>query len=88
VELLFVATSLVKGAELQYQNSSGDDFVVTIDSFQVYHIIPAVPPGLGQDAFVITEEICIDILDTCEAAEGFTEEDRRLLEDGDFRLLE
>ena len=36
----------------------------------------------------ITEEICIDILDTCEAAEGFTEEDRRLLEDGDYRLLE
>lgn len=34
----------------------------------------------------ITEEICIDILDTCE--ESFTEEDRRLLEDGDYRLLE
>lgn len=36
----------------------------------------------------ITEEICIDILETCEAEQGFTEEDRRLLEDGDFRLLE
>ena len=44
--------------------------------------------GSTEPAFAITEEICIDILDTCEAAEGFTEEDRRLLEDGDFRLLE
>jgi hypothetical protein len=40
------------------------------------------------DGETITEEVCIDILDTCEAAEGFTEEDRRLLEDGDYRLLE
>jgi hypothetical protein len=44
--------------------------------------------GSTEPAFAITEEICIDILDTCEAAEGFTEEDRRLLEDGDYRLLE
>ncbi len=36
----------------------------------------------------LTEEICIDILETCEAQQGFTDEDRRLLEDGDFRLLE
>jgi len=39
-------------------------------------------------AQVMTEEICIDILETCEAQQGFSEEDRRLLEDGDFRLLE
>jgi len=49
---------------------------------------PASPPDDGIDAQDITEEICIDILETCEAQQGFTEEDRRLLEDGDFRLLE
>lgn len=35
----------------------------------------------------ITEEICIDILESCEVQNGFTP-DVRLLEDGDFRLLE
>ena len=41
-----------------------------------------------QDPYAITEEICIDILEQCEAQQGFTQEDARLLEDGDFRLLE
>lgn len=37
----------------------------------------------------MTEEICIDILESCEAQSGFSpDEDRRLLEDGDYRLLE
>jgi hypothetical protein len=40
------------------------------------------------EGVTVTEEICIDILETCEAQQGFSEEDRRLLEDGDFRLLE
>lgn len=88
VELIFVATSAVKGAELQYNNDSGDDFVVTIDTFEVYHIIPAVPPGPAQDAFVITEEICIDIIDSCESLDQFVSEGIRLLEDGGYRLLE
>lgn len=35
----------------------------------------------------LTEEICIDILESCEVQNGFTP-DVRLLEDGDFRLLE
>jgi hypothetical protein len=47
-----------------------------------------VPPDDGYDAQDITEEICIDILEACEAQQGFTDEDRRLLEDGEFRLLE
>lgn len=43
----------------------------------------------GEDAYVLTEEICIDILETCEIENGFTPSgDRRLLEDGDYRLLE
>jgi hypothetical protein len=49
---------------------------------------PGAPPDDSIAAQNLTEEICIDILDTCEAAEGFTEEDRRSLEDGDYRLLE
>jgi hypothetical protein len=44
--------------------------------------------GSTEPAFAITEEICIDILETCEAQEGFVSDDRRLLEDGDYRLLE
>lgn len=37
---------------------------------------------------LITEEICIDILETCESIDQFTQESIRLLEDGGYRLLE
>lgn len=47
-----------------------------------------VPPDDGIDEQDITEEICIDLLENCEAQQGFSDEDARLLEDGDFRLLE
>lgn len=41
------------------------------------------------DPATLTETICIDILETCEIENGFTPSgDRRLLEDGDYRLLE
>lgn len=36
----------------------------------------------------ITEEICIDLLESCEAVGGFIPTDIRLLEDGSYRLLE
>jgi hypothetical protein len=36
----------------------------------------------------LTEEICIDILESCDAASGFTPTDIRLLEDGSYRILE
>lgn len=49
---------------------------------------PGAPPDDSIAAQDITQEICIDILDTCEAQQGFSEEDRRLLEDGGYRLLE
>ena len=42
-------------------------------------------PVTAQD---ITEEICIDILESCEALDGQAPLNIRLLEDGDFRLLE
>jgi hypothetical protein len=35
-----------------------------------------------------TEEICIDILESCDAATGFIPTDIRLLEDGTYRILE
>ena len=57
--------------------------VRTLDSFT-----NETSGGDTEPAFAITEEICIDILESCEIAEGFTPEDRRLLEDGDYRLLE
>lgn len=57
--------------------------VKTITSF-----INETDGGSTEPAFAITEEICIDILETCEAQEGFVSDDRRLLEDGDYRLLE
>lgn len=48
--------------------------------------IPATP---GTPLYVSgTEEICIDIIGTCDAQGGFTPTDRRLLEDGGYRLLE
>lgn len=49
---------------------------------------PAGPPDDSIPAQNLTEEICIDILETCESIDQFTQEARRLLEDGGFRLLE
>lgn len=46
---------------------------------------PDIPAVLGAQ---ITEEICIDILESCEAQGGFIPTDIRLLEDGSYRLLE
>jgi hypothetical protein len=42
-------------------------------------------PGVSA---TITEEICIDIIESCEAQGGFVPTDIRLLEDGSYRLLE
>jgi hypothetical protein len=36
----------------------------------------------------LTEEICIDMIESCEAVSGFTPTDIRLLEDGSYRILE
>jgi hypothetical protein len=49
---------------------------------------PGAPPDDSLPAQTMTEEICIDILDVCDIEGGFTPEDVRLLEDGDYRLLE
>lgn len=44
--------------------------------------------GEGVDAMTLTEEICFDVIDDCDATSGFTPDDIRLLEGGEFRLLE
>jgi hypothetical protein len=44
--------------------------------------------GSTEPALAITEEICIDIIEQCDVSDGISQDDRRLLEDGDFRLLE
>lgn len=49
---------------------------------------PAEPPDDSIPAQTLTGEICIDILETCESIEQFTQTARRLLEDGEYRLLE
>jgi hypothetical protein len=48
---------------------------------------PAAPSD-SIPAQTITEELCIDMIETCEALDGFVSDYVRLLEDGDYRLLE
>lgn len=47
-----------------------------------------VEAGSQIATFYYTEEICIDILESCEAQDGITPIDIRLLEDGSYRILE
>jgi hypothetical protein len=67
-------------------SSIGVEMDVTL--LEVY-TIHTVHDEIIVDPATLTEEICIDILETCEIENGFTpSDDRRLLEDGDYRLLE
>jgi hypothetical protein len=56
---------------------------VTINSISFGDPTTVTVPGE-----TVTEEICIDIIEQCDVADGISQDDRRLLEDGDFRLLE
>ena len=49
---------------------------------------PAGPPDDSIPSADITEEICIDIIDACDSQADAGADDIRLLEDGDYRLLE
>lgn len=85
----FTLTSTSAGTSLAVNITNNTPFdtknyTVTVADYDS----PASPPDDSIAEQDITEEICIDILETCEAQQGFTEEDRRLLEDGDYRLLE
>ena len=76
----------VRGIEFHYDSGSADNATITITGLRIFYNTEGTP---GTDPATLTETICIDILETCEVESGFTPSgDRRLLEDGDYRLLE
>lgn len=85
----FTLSSVIAAASLALHitnNTPFDTKNYTINS-AVYNA-PAAPDD-SIAAQNLTEEICIDILETCDAAAGFTSDAaRRLTEDGGYRLLE
>lgn len=89
ITVTFTDTGLplpVRGIEFQYNSNSDDNVTLTITALRIYYETEGTP---GTDPATLTETICIDILETCEIENGFTpSDDRRLLEDGDYRLLE
>jgi hypothetical protein len=54
---------------------------------QAVSYTPGVAPDDGVPAQTITETICIKILEECDDT-FISDEDIRLTEDGDFRILE
>jgi len=64
--------------------TSGSDIDLQIDTRAGTETTPATPEV---DAAYLTEEICINIIDACDT-QSAVPEDIRLLEDGDYRLLE
>lgn len=84
----FTLTSVTAGAKVAIIIVNNTPFASKNYNFCA---IEYIDPGVVDDSIAaqtMTEEICIDILEACDIAEGFSDEDRRLLEDGDFRLLE
>lgn len=84
----FTLTATAAGQYLSMyvtNNTPFDTKNYTINS-AVYNA-PAAPDD-SIPAQNLTEEICIDILETCESIDQFIQESRRLLEDGGYRLLE
>lgn len=75
--IVFIGTALTTRIAIRIISDSFDSVTVTINAISVLEVDLA-----------ITEEICIDILESCEVQNGFIPDDARLLEDGDFRLLE
>lgn len=89
VEERYIADYLVQTVEAEYDDAEDD-------AVGVYRIV--LQPDATYDYYIIyvksasdvvwTEEIRIDILESCEAQSGFSPADIRLLEDGSYRLLE
>lgn len=77
-------------------SSNGTYIAVKVSSIAVPMDITAIRVSLVYTvsetvevpATVVTEEICMDILDACDVSDGFTPSGIRLLEDGGYRLLE
>jgi hypothetical protein len=86
----FTLNSPVNAAHLALRitnNTPFDTKNYTINS-AVYNA-PASPPDDSIAAQNLTEEICIDIMATCDVDNAVAQDlDIRLLEDGDYRLLE
>ena len=84
----FVAPTGAAGIDIWFfqSPSCGSGSAACIGSIQAFtnetQEIPALP------SVDITEEICIDIIESCDAVSGFTPTDIRLLEDGSYRILE
>lgn len=60
-------------------------FIDLITATQTTPSIPAIPPTPAQ---IITEQICIDVVEECDSTYIVEPDDIRLTEDGDFRILE
>lgn len=84
----FVAPAGAVGISIWFYQSpscgSGSD--ACIGSIQAFTNETVAIPALT--AVDLTEEICIDMLESCDAVSGFTPTDIRLLEDGSYRILE
>lgn len=88
--IIFVSGSLWAKYGFRISSSSGsartENFDInSITATQTTPVIPAIP---GIPAQVITEQICIDIIEECETTFIVEPDDIRLTEDGDFRILE
>jgi hypothetical protein len=81
----FVAPAGATGINIWYDNpaSCGGECLTRIISFTNETEGDPVSP-----AYTITDEICMDIIESCEAQGGVVPTDIRLLEDGSYRLLE
>lgn len=73
-----VATSNSVYVFFQARNNQNGTLGVTVNSISIAEV------GLT----TLVQEICIDILESCDAQNGFVPTDIRLLEDGSYRLLE
>lgn len=73
-----VATSNSVHVFFQARNNQNGTLGVTVNSISIAEV------GLT----TLVQEICIDILESCDAQSGFVPTDIRLLEDGSYRLLE
>jgi hypothetical protein len=75
-------TAINGATKVGFSFTSGADVDIDITAVDGTESSPTV------EAAQITEEICIDLIESCEASEGFTPTDIRLTEDGDYRILE
>lgn len=81
--LTFIASGLE--TQIGVYASSGSNIDLEIDAVAGTETTPVIP---AIDAQLITEQICIDILEECESTFIPDTDDIRLTEDGDFRILE